>query len=64
MSFVLDFKASPAPGPVKFAMLFDLSRSLEPLSELLRGRGRHKHSSIDLAVGPRQALPEVRFFWV
>ena len=26
-------------GPLKFAMLFDLSRSLEPLPELLRGRG-------------------------
>ena len=39
MSLVLDFKASPPPGPFKFAMLFDLSRSLEPLPELLRGRG-------------------------
>ena len=39
MSFVLDFKASPPPGPFKFAMLFDLPRSLEPLPELPRGRG-------------------------
>jgi hypothetical protein len=39
MSFVLNPKASPPSEPLNFAMLFDLSRSLEPLPELLRGRG-------------------------
>jgi hypothetical protein len=29
MGFVLNFKASPPPGPLNFAMGFDLSRSLE-----------------------------------
>jgi hypothetical protein len=54
MSFVLDFKASLPSGPLGFAMLSDLSRSLEPLPDLLRGRGwchLLRNSGVSMSLG-------------